>query len=235
MPRPLYPNDYIRGAGWRIESGELLIQATRDLAVHGNAAQYIVSPDLFGEVQLDGNTLYELEYGPFYLSNGDGGSNANARDGALARIEFWVDDGVSPRQINTYDFQLRQPDPYWLPVPSVTSYYYADTPQTVKFGVALSHQGGLTIPGGDITNPLPAPANTSVTTETTTGASATEVRDTNLGNYQFTAKPGRKYKVVLENMRVGVETGATGLPLIPLVNIRDGGASTPTTSSPIVA
>src|SRR5690349_4578304 len=75
------------------------------------------------------------------------------------------------------------------------------------------------------------PATTSSDgTATGAGASTTEVRDTVLGNYVFTAEGSRYYEIEYPGIRVGTDTAD-----LVSINIRDGGASTPTTSSTVVA
>lgn len=72
------------------------------------------------------------------------------------------------------------------------------------------------------------PASTGTSAATTT---STEVRDTTLGNYVFTAFAGRRYRACLDGATVALGAAAD----IALVRIRNGGASTPTNASTLIS
>lgn len=72
-----------------------------------------------------------------------------------------------------------------------------------------------------------APAST--TSAGTASSSTTETRDAVLGNYQFTALGGTRYRVMCTG---GVSVSAGGT--LAEINVRDGGASTPTAASTLV-
>lgn len=66
---------------------------------------------------------------------------------------------------------------------------------------------------------------------TATAANTTEVRDSVLGNYTFTAEAGRWYQVVYVGSLTNVDTVSVRMN----TRIRDGVASTPTTASTMLA
>lgn len=71
---------------------------------------------------------------------------------------------------------------------------------------------------------------TPITTSTdATVVTSGEVKETLIGDYVFTAVASRRYKVTLA-CRVGLATGQS-VPVTASVILRDGGASSPTTSS----
>lgn len=79
---------------------------------------------------------------------------------------------------------------------------------------------------------LPAARITTASNGTTTSG-ATETRDAVLGNYAFTADGTTRYRaMLLGRMPFG---NSTSLGDRYLINIRDGGGSTPTAASPLVA
>lgn len=78
---------------------------------------------------------------------------------------------------------------------------------------------------GIMTNPT-----RSTSDGTATAADAVEVRDAVLGNYVFTAATGRLYRVVYN----GNYNSTTG-DVRAVTRIRDGGVSTPTTASTLIA
>jgi len=63
------------------------------------------------------------------------------------------------------------------------------------------------------------------------GAPGTETRDAVMGNYIFTAVAGRRYRVSLDSAKISVGTNGTTVT----VRIRNGGASTPTAASTLIA
>lgn len=231
MPRPTYPNDFLRAFVFQPDGGSTLVAATRDRATDGATPTYIISPDTFGDVDLDGDTIYEVSFGPFFLANGDGGVATNARDGAQARILFYINEIGAAEALPDYaDFILRKPAPFRYTIDQVKTYYYSDIPRTVKFGVALQHSGGKTYPGGDMTNPMPA-AVTSTANGTATATNTTEVRDTTL-SYTFTAIAGRTYQVNYLNSRTN--SGAANVRYISRARIV-AGSSPPGITDTLIA
>jgi hypothetical protein len=120
-------------------------------------------------------------------------------------------------------------------VPSLVLGSYAPV---VNDRVSIDRQGSqVVIIGG------PAPAagpvagatmgtpTTTASTGTATAGGAVEIRDSVLGNYTFTAVAGRRYRAVLDGVLIQ-NTVATDTVE---VNIRNGGGSTPITSSTLVA
>lgn len=86
-------------------------------------------------------------------------------------------------------------------------------------------EGAGRIPRGIMANP------TSTSSDGTSTTGTTEVRDAVLGNYVFTsAGTSRRYRVTLSGATV-ISTTTNRIA----VRIRDGGASTPTTSSTLLA
>jgi hypothetical protein len=81
------------------------------------------------------------------------------------------------------------------------------------------------LPGGTMGTP------TSSSTNGTSTSGATETRDAVLGNYTFTAVAGRRYRVFVDGLVVA--PGTVG-DLIG-ARVRNGGASTPTAASTLVA
>jgi len=71
---------------------------------------------------------------------------------------------------------------------------------------------------------------TTTATNGTTSVAATETLDAVLGNYTFTALAGRRYRVAFTGM--GPWTSVAGD--VFKINIRNGGASTPTAASPLI-
>lgn len=88
-------------------------------------------------------------------------------------------------------------------------------------------------PGTWVSNSIPrlplAPISTT-SNGTATGGGATEIQDSVLGNYAPTLTTGRTYKLVLE----GTLGNGSVVGDIFNVQIRDGGASAPTTASPLL-
>ena len=80
---------------------------------------------------------------------------------------------------------------------------------------------GVSLPRGI----MAAPKSTNAAST----AAAVETKDTNLGDYAFTAIAGRRYKVMCEG-RLGLTVAGQAD-----LRIRDGGAVSPTTASPQVA
>jgi hypothetical protein len=83
----------------------------------------------------------------------------------------------------------------------------------------------VNLPGQNMGTPT---ATASAGTTATAGA---ETRDAVLGNYAFTAVAGRRYEVRLNGATVS--SGTAGH--VPAFRIRNGGSSTPTTASTLVA
>jgi len=82
--------------------------------------------------------------------------------------------------------------------------------------------------------PLTACANMGTPTSTASDGTTfgtTELRDTVLGNYVFTAVAGRRYQVIYSGMVLGFDTAGD----IGIIRIRNGGASTPTATSTLIA
>jgi hypothetical protein len=71
----------------------------------------------------------------------------------------------------------------------------------------------------------------AIGTAGTTGVAGVETRDAVLGNYVFTSVAGHRYVVFLNGATITIGTAANSATL----NIRDGGGSTPTASSTLVA
>lgn len=74
------------------------------------------------------------------------------------------------------------------------------------------------------------PAQTSANGTVTAGG-AVEIRDAVLGSYVFTAVAGRRYQVVMAGQGAATSVAGDAATL----NVRNGGAATPTTASPVVA
>lgn len=86
--------------------------------------------------------------------------------------------------------------------------------------------GGRSIPRGI----MAAPVGTSTNGTATSGT--TETRDAVLGNYVFTsAGTGRQYRVVIENL---IGNGSVAGDVFQ-IRVRDGGGSTPTAASTLIA
>lgn len=90
--------------------------------------------------------------------------------------------------------------------------------------------------GAIIANALAAGPNMGAPTSTASAGTPTaggtvEIRDAVMGNYTFTALAGRRYRVVLDGL--GCNTTAAGDAV--MLNIRNGGGSTPTATSTLVA
>jgi hypothetical protein len=77
---------------------------------------------------------------------------------------------------------------------------------------------------------MAAPVSTG-TNGTATGADTTEVRDAVLGNYVFTAVAGRRYRVRMHGLLANAAVADCRFSC----RIRDGGASTPTAASTLLA
>src|ERR1035437_6427781 len=80
--------------------------------------------------------------------------------------------------------------------------------------------------GGGMATPL-----LTTTNGTTTGGGAVETRDGVFGNYVFTSVANRRYEVHLNGLQ---QAGSAGNDQY-LVNIRNGGSSTPTATSALIA
>jgi hypothetical protein len=76
---------------------------------------------------------------------------------------------------------------------------------------------------------MATPVSTNASGTPSTGI--TEVRDAVLGNYVFTAVAGRRYRAMLTGVRISSNVAGD----LNEIRIRNGGASTPTTASTLVA
>lgn len=85
-------------------------------------------------------------------------------------------------------------------------------------------QGVQGTPASTSSNSTTYPANTA-------GVAGAETRDAVLGNYVFTALASHRYHAVFENARCG----GNGANTLLTTNIRNGGASTPTNASTLIA
>ena len=112
-----------------------------------------------------------------------------------------------------------------LPYPGLT-----DAPNGPSAVQALA-QAVDVLPGGlKAGNNMGTPA--SVAGNGTPSVGTTETRDAVLGNYgPFTAVTGRRYEVKLNNM---LSNGTVAGDMF-IINVRNGGASTPTAASPLAA
>jgi hypothetical protein len=81
------------------------------------------------------------------------------------------------------------------------------------------------LPWGIVATPTSTASN-----GTATGADTTEVRDTTLTSYVFTAVAGRMYQVHYHGFLANSGTVNSRM----IVRVRDGGASTPTTASTLL-
>lgn len=82
-------------------------------------------------------------------------------------------------------------------------------------------QGALGTPATSLSAGTPAP----------NGGPGTETRDAVLGNYIFAAVAGRRYRATLDTAKMSVNANNT----LCVIRIRNGGASTPTAASPLIA
>lgn len=85
---------------------------------------------------------------------------------------------------------------------------------------------GLSLPRGIMAIPI-----TSSSNGTATAANTTEVRDAVLGSYVFTAVAGHRYRVHYHGAMGNSDTVNCRM----ITRIRDGGSSTPTTASTLIA
>jgi len=85
------------------------------------------------------------------------------------------------------------------------------------------------IPGIRAGANMGTPASTSSSGTVTSGT--TETRDAVLGNYVFTAVASRRYRAVLDGCGVGTSVADDAV----CVRIRNGGGSTPTSASTLIA
>lgn len=86
-------------------------------------------------------------------------------------------------------------------------------------------------PFAGVTTPTSLPAPTATSTNGTASSGTTEIRDDVLGTYSFTAEAGARYRVFYD----GVALNSTVANDRYGIRIRNGGSSTPTTASTIVA
>lgn len=86
---------------------------------------------------------------------------------------------------------------------------------------------GSLIRAGDVSRLVATPATSAVTSATTT---TTEVKDSNVGDYTFTAVSGHTYRVKYQ-----CRAASTVAQDKVDVRIRDGGGSSPTNTSTLVA
>jgi hypothetical protein len=82
---------------------------------------------------------------------------------------------------------------------------------------------------GDLLRIPTTPTATASTGTPTSGT--TETLDAVLGTYQFTAAASSRYRIIYS----GLKFSGTAVADLYTVNIRNGGASTPTAASPLVA
>lgn len=229
--RQAFPNDFAAAIIWQPRNDGF----TRDLgdADIGAGATFLntglghtLTPANF-QVALDSETLYEIFLGPFkpYAYDNFG----VVYDGCRLVIELWIDDGSGNQLLASFPYTVRrdQTEDDVLTVPSVSAMYFSPDARTVGFGVSVKALAPLFL-GPDINEPLPAPVTTSSASSTTT----TEARDTNLGNYAFDAKTNRRYRVMVSGSGVRLQTNTANS--FGVFRIRDGGVSTPTTSSTLV-
>lgn len=92
-----------------------------------------------------------------------------------------------------------------------------------RIAVLEAAQGVQGTPASTSSNSTTYPANTP-------GIAGVETRDAVLGNYVFTALANHRYRAVFENAKCG---GSANTLLT--TNIRNGGASTPTNTSTLIA
>lgn len=105
----------------------------------------------------------------------------------------------------------------------ITAYGVADT---AAIAAAASAAAGLYQP---LVTAMPAPV--AITTSSASSSSTTEARDAVLGNYTFTSIAGHYYKACLDQAAIVADTLNDQFA----VRIRDGGGSTPTSSSTMLA
>jgi len=121
-------------------------------------------------------------------------------------------------------------------IASTTATANAAIPATQKgaaSGVATLDAGSL-IPIAQIPPGLPGATMgtpTASAAQGTSTTSTTEVRDAVLGNYTFTAVAGRRYRAIVDGLTMYSTVAAD----VAVMKIRNGGASTPTTASTVVA
>lgn len=106
---------------------------------------------------------------------------------------------------------------------------YRTTDVVITPTATLTIQGSI-ISGGGQNVPFGIMAPPTTTALNGTVFTATEQRDAVLGDYVFTAVAGRRYRIWYADLLI---SGTT--PDVAEIKIRDGGAVTPTTASPIVA
>ena len=105
------------------------------------------------------------------------------------------------------------------------------TPTVPSVGDQITAAQGAVIAGDLNSGPnMGAPVSTA-SNGTATAGGAVEIRDAVLGNYTFTAVAGRRYRAVVDGL--GASTTVAGDAVV--LNIRNGGASTPTAASTAVA
>ena len=133
-------------------------------------------------------------------------------------------DGVESRLVKRYsssaDRTTRNPTPNEGELSYLTSTGLYDTYDGSAWAELLDAR-----PRGVMGTPT-----TSTLNGTATAADTTEVRDAVLGNYVFTAVADRWYEVVYIGALANSGTASVRFQ----TNVRDGGASTPTTSSTLV-
>lgn len=100
---------------------------------------------------------------------------------------------------------------------------------------SAANTGDLTINSRSTGRGIPQAPTTTASNGSATSA-GTEVRDSILGNYVFTAIAGRRYRIQY-NPHINTSATAGSIAAIDhyVVNIRDGGNATPTTASTLVA
>jgi hypothetical protein len=235
--RPGYPNDYQRVRIFRADENWLTLFArvTYYSSDQSNVVADVVPTDF--EVELDANTLYEVTFGPYLVFNGDEGmSDAPGRPGAIYALEYYVDKGDGEELITEImPYMHNRGAPFYNVTAAQTAYYFSQEAQTVKFGVKARARQYRFTPVGDLQfQKLPDPTfTTSDATQapgTGSGTNPTQTRDAVLGNYTFTAELGRLYRVHFTE-HVLVQTANSRSTIF----IRDGGSSTPNTSSTAVA
>lgn len=72
---------------------------------------------------------------------------------------------------------------------------------------------------------------TSTSSSGTASSGTTETRDAVLGDYTFTARAGRRYRVIYDGLIMSSSVAAD----VYQIRIRNGGASTPTAASTLIA
>jgi len=97
-----------------------------------------------------------------------------------------------------------------------------DTRATTPAGVKAAIANG---PGSIMGAPTTATTNGTPTTGTTV------TRDAVLGNYAFTAVAGHRYRAIIDGLLMNTSVASD----VAVVTVRNGGASTPTAASPVVA